>query len=34
MKTLNELSHLSCKQKGHGVFLNYLYDLKAQIMGR
>ena len=26
-------SHLSFKAKGHGVFLNYLYDFKSQNIG-
>ena len=30
---IDEVSHLSFKQKGHEVFLNYLYDFKSWNMG-
>ena len=33
-QTLGEVSHLSLKQKGHRVFLNYLYDFNSQSIGR
>ena len=33
-QTPDKVSHLSLKQKGHGVFLNYLYDFKPQNIGR
>ena len=33
-QTLDEVSHLSFKQNGSRVFLNYLYDFKLQNTGR
>ena len=32
-QTLEIVSHLLFKQKGHGVFLNYLYGFKSQNIG-
>ena len=31
---LEDVTHLSFKQKGHRVYLNYLYDFKSENIGR
>ena len=33
-QTLEDVTHLSFKQKGHSVYLNYLYDFKSEKIGR